>query len=308
MRTAAVVVTWEGGATTDRCVASVLAQDRPADEVIVVDNASSEPERARLGAAHGGRPGVRLLLLDENRQFAGGLNAGAEAAIAAGAERLLLLNNDTVLAPDALGRLAAALDARPRAGIAGPRLMDLREPARELSAGERHILPLLCLPRTWLRYRPRTRAPYPVTGVMGAALLVTRACYQAVGGFAAEIEVYYEDVDFCLAARARGFEIVIEPRAVVYHDGLRGFAGGLTPWAAFLKARNPWLVVRRRGRAAVWLGFVPTYAAMLGGSAALHALRGRGDVVRALARGALAGIGAAAGRAVTPVGPPGGSR
>jgi hypothetical protein len=47
---------------------------------------------------------------------------------------------------------------------------------------------------------------------------------------------------------------------------------------------------------------------MLGGSAALHALRGRGDVVRALARGALAGIGAAAGRGVTPVGPPGGSR
>src|SRR5207244_1080435 len=170
VRTAAVVVTWEGGATTDRCVASLLAQDRPADEVIVVDNASSEPERARLGAAHGRRPGVRLLLLDENRQFAGGLNAGAAAAIAAGAERLLLLNNDTVLAPDALGRLAAALDARPRAGIAGPRLMDLREPARELSAGERHILPLLCLPRTWLRYRPRTPAPYPVTGVMGAAL------------------------------------------------------------------------------------------------------------------------------------------
>src|SRR5437762_762376 len=204
VRTAAVVVTWEGGATTDRCVASILAQDRP--------------------------------------------------------------------------------------------------------AGERHILSLLCLPRTWLRYRPRTLAPYPVTGVMGAALLATRACYQAVGGFAAEIEVYYEDVDFCLAARARGFEIVIEPRAVIYHDGLRGFAGGLTPWAAFLKARNPWLVVRRRGRAAVWLGFVPTYAAMLGGSAALHALRGRGDVVRALARGALAGIGGAAGRRVAPVGPPAGSR
>src|SRR5213594_2424300 len=38
VRTAAVVVTWEGGATTDRCVASLLAQDRPADEVIVVDN------------------------------------------------------------------------------------------------------------------------------------------------------------------------------------------------------------------------------------------------------------------------------
>jgi len=43
VRTAAVVVTWEGGAATERCVASLLAQERPADEVIVVDNASSEP-------------------------------------------------------------------------------------------------------------------------------------------------------------------------------------------------------------------------------------------------------------------------
>src|SRR5439155_738374 len=108
----------------------------------------------------------------------------------------------------------ARAEARLRAGIAGPRLMDLREPGRELSAGERHVLPFLCLPRAWLRHRARTRAPYPVSGVMGAALLVTRACYLAVGGFAAEIEVYYEDVDFCLAARAHGFEIVIEPRAV----------------------------------------------------------------------------------------------
>src|SRR5207245_1255013 len=137
-------------AAAGRCGAAVRAQERPPAEVIVVDSASRPPERARLGAAHGGRPGVRLLLLDENRQFAGGLNAGATTAIAAGAERLLLLNNDTVLAPDALGRLAAALEARPRAGIAGPRLMDLREPGRELSAGERHALPFLCLPRAWL--------------------------------------------------------------------------------------------------------------------------------------------------------------
>src|SRR5207245_2700999 len=160
------------------------------------------------------------------------INTGAHSPSAACAERILHLNNYTVLAPDALGHLAAALDARPRAGIAGPRLMDLREPGRGVAAGARPVLPFLCRPRPWLRHRARTRTPYPVSGVMGAALLVTRACYQAVGGFAAEIEVYYEDVDFCLAARARGFEIVIAPRAVVYHDGLRGFAGGLTPWAA----------------------------------------------------------------------------
>src|SRR4029079_7845175 len=107
-------------------------------------------------------------------------------------------------------------------------------------------------------------------------MLVTRACFEAVGGFAADMEVYYEDVDFCLAARGRGFAIVIEPRAVARHDGLRGFAAGLTPWAAFLKARNPWLVVRRHGGAAAMAAFVPVHAAMLATSALGYAVRRRG--------------------------------
>jgi hypothetical protein len=297
------VVTWEGGARTDRCVASLLAQDEPPAEVIVVDNASSAAERERLRGGVGTLPTVRLLLLDENRQFAGGLNAGARAALAAGAERVLLLNNDTVLARDALRLLGAAL-VESGAGIAGPRVVDIGDPEHTISAGERHVLGLLCVPRTLLRYRRDPTAPYAVSGVMGCALLVTRACFAAVGGFSEEIEVYYEDVDFCLAARARGFAALLEPRAVVAHDGMRGFAAGLTPWAAFLKARNPWLVVKRRGGPGTWLGFVPTYAAMLATSAALWTLRGRGDVVRAFGRGAAAGIRVAVGGTPVPAGAP----
>ena len=304
MRTAAVVVTWEGGEPTRRCVASLLAQTAPPDPIVVVDNASGPAERARLHADWDAEPRVRLLLLDDNRQIAGGLDAGAAAAFAAGADRVLLLNNDTVLDADALARLGAALDAHPDAGIAGPRVLDRSRDGAVLTAGERHALWSLCLPRTLLRYRRGADAPYRVTGVMGCALLVTRACFEAVGGFAREIEVYYEDVDFCLGARARGFGAVLEPRAVVWHDGMRGFAAGLTPWAAFLKARNPWVLVRRRGGPASWLVFVPTYAAMLGTSLALWLVRGRRDVAAALARGAWAGVRAAFGAPVTPAGAP----
>lgn len=304
MRTAAVVVSWEGGATTDRCVASLLAQKDSPSEVLVVDNASGAAERAHLAAAWAERVGIRILFLDQNRQFAGGLNAGARAAFAAGAERVLLLNNDTVLAPDALGRLGEALDTDRSAGIAGPWVFDLRRSGRLLSAGERHQLLLLCAPRTLVRYRRRTARPYRVRGVMGCAMLVTRECFEAVGGFTEDIQVYYEDVDFCLAARARGFGAVVVPRAVVYHDGMRGFLAGLTPWAAFLKARNPWLIVRRHGSLATWLTFVPAYVAVVGASAALYAIRGQPGIARALGRGALAGLAVATGRPPTPVGAP----
>jgi len=301
---AAVVVSWHGGTVTERCVASLRAQDAPPALIVVVDNDSGDAERARLTAAFAGMADVRLLLLDENRQFAGGLNAGGRAALAAGATHFLFLNNDTVLDVDALGWLRRTLDATPGAGIAGPRVLDLARPSHVLSAGERHELALLCVPRTLLKSRNPPNAPYRVSGVMGCALLVTCACFEAVGGFPEDIEVYYEDVDFCLGARAAGFGAVIEPRAVVRHDGLRGFAAGLTPWAAFLKARNPWLLLRRRGRALDWLATVPMYGALVTSSALLYLLRGRADVARALGRGALAGIRGALGGRVTPVGEP----
>jgi GT2 family glycosyltransferase len=302
--TSAVVVTWEGGEATRHCVASLLGQVRPPAEIVIVDNASGAAEREGLRRAFGDEGRIHLLLLDENRQFAGGMNAGAAHALARGATRLLFLNNDTVLDPDALARLEDALDAAPDAGIAAPLVVDLRDRTRVITAGERHDLPTLCLPRAWLRHRgPRDR-PYPVSGVMGCALLVSRACFEAVGGFATDIEVYYEDVDFCLGARAAGFGALIEPRAAVAHDGIRGFAAGLTPWAAFLKARNPWLLVRRRGSWATWPLFVPTYAAMVGASALGYVLRGRLDVAGALVRGAFAGLRVALGAPPVPVGAP----
>ena len=253
MRTAAVVVTWEGGAATERCVASLLAQDRPARRG---DRGRQRLERgrARRGCAAGfgardarpppaprRQPPVRRR--PQRRRSRGDRTRARE--------RLLLLNNDTVLAPDALGLLRG----RARGGARRRHRRSARRrpaaPDHVLSAGERHSLPLLCVPaHAGCATGGRAAAPYAVSGVMGCALLVTRACFEAVGGFSEEIAVYYEDVDFCLAARARGFGAVVEPRAVVQHDGLRGFASGLTPWAAYLKARNPWLVVRRHGGAA----------------------------------------------------------
>src|SRR5262249_57465913 len=118
---------------------------------------------------------------DEQGEVGGGVKAGARAALAGGAERLLLLNNDTVLARDALGWLDDALDREPTAGIAGPRVVDLRHPEQVLSAGERHALSLLCVPRTLVRYRGPLDRPYAVSGLMGCAMLVTRACFEAAG-------------------------------------------------------------------------------------------------------------------------------
>ena len=221
---------------TQRCVDSLRRGGPAGLRVVIVDNASRPAERDSLASAYATAEDVEIHCLPENRHFAGGVNAGAARALELGATHLFILNNDTEMEPDCVKRLVAAADAQPDAGIVGPALLDLRD-RHPLSLGERYAPWSLAVPRTLLKVRSSgSRRPYRVGGIMGSALLVTRECFERVGPYREDLLVYYEDVDFCLRARALGYRPLVEPRAIVLHDGLRGFALGMTPYAARLQA------------------------------------------------------------------------
>ena len=256
---------------------------------VVVDNGSRPAEREALAAGLAGRANVELVTLPENRGFAGAVNVGLATAFARGAGAVLVLNDDAEVPPELLVELTAALRADARAGIVAPRILDAAT-GREVSRGERVWMPLVCLPRTWLRVRGERQAPYAVSSVLGVAFLVTRACFERLGGLDEGFFAYYEEVDYCLRARAAGIAIVVAPSAAVRHEGFRGFASGFTPLAAYLKARNLPLLMRRHAGPLAWLLFVPTYAAMLLASIAGYVARGEASaVVAAIARGVLDG-------------------
>lgn len=287
----AVVVTWNGGDVTRACVASLRASSGVPLLIVVVDNASRDDERQALVAEYAAVPGVELVLLDENRHFAGGVNAGARRALERGATHLLFLNNDTTLAPDCAKLLVEAADAHPEAGIVGPALLDLPPPHRPLSLGERYSTWSLAVPRTLLKVRSSgDGTPYPVGGIMGSAIMATRECFLRVGPYSEDLLVYYEEVDYCLRARACGYRPLLVPRAVVLHDGMRGFTAGLQPYAARLKCRNQLLLLRWHGSPIDWLAFVPIFALLVVLSSAIYAARGRRDVVAAMWRGVAEGI------------------
>ena len=290
----AVVVTWNGGDVTRACVESLRASSGVPTLIVVVDNASRDEERQALVAQYGNVPGIELVLLDDNRHFAGGVNAGARRALERGATHLLFLNNDTTLAPDCARLLVEAADSHPEAGIIGPALLDLPPPHRPLSLGERYSTWSLAVPRTLLKVRsPGDGTPYPVGGIMGSAIMATRDCFLRVGPYSEDLLVYYEEVDYCLRARACGYRPLLVPRAVVLHDGMRGFTAGLQPYAARLKCRNQLLLLRWHGSPVDWLAFVPIFAVLVVLSSAIYALRGRRDVVAAMWRGVVEGIGLA---------------
>lgn len=286
----AVVVNYNGAAVTRVCVDSLRKGAGPAVHVVIADNASEPEDVAELERLYGDADDVEIVRVPENRHFAGGVNAGTARALERGATHVFVLNNDTVIEPDCVERLLAASDAHPNAGIVGPVLLDLGD-RHPLSLGERYSTWSLAIPRTLLKVRSTgDGTPYRVGGVMGSALLITRECFERVGPYDESVLVYYEEVDFALRARACGFEPIIEPGAVVLHDGLRGFTAGITPYAAYLKCRNQLWLMRKHAGAAAWMAFVPVYAGLVTCSALIYAARGKWDVVRSMAEGTRDGV------------------
>ncbi|MBI1813708.1 MAG: glycosyltransferase family 2 protein [Deltaproteobacteria bacterium] len=279
-----VIVSWNGGEGTDRCIESMRAQRVVDYRIVLVDNDSEAVERARLRQRYGNVADVELIELPANRGYAGGNNAGIERALQLGARFVLVLTQDVVLRADALAHLLAAAQRHPNAGVLGPVVIDAQSGA-EQSRGERIVLPLLCAPRTLLRYRRVRSEPYAVSGLLGCVVLLTRRCLEEVGAFDPAYFAYYEEVDLCLRAGRAGYEILCVPTAVAAHDGMRGFAGGFTPLSAELKSRNLLYLMRKHGGLVDWVGFWPLYSALIASSMIWYALRGRGDIVRALGRG-----------------------
>src|SRR6266700_7063458 len=106
-RVAVIVLTWNGREDTLLCLESLRSVDYPNWEVLVVDNGS---EDGTVDAIHQEHPWVTVVETGANLGFAGGNNVGIQEALKRDAELILLLNNDTTVAPDLLQAFARAAD------------------------------------------------------------------------------------------------------------------------------------------------------------------------------------------------------
>ena len=239
MRLAAVVVNHRTPDDTAAAVRSLQRSDRLVDDCIVVDNGSGDSAAVALRARFAG---VTVLETRSNLGFAGGANVGIRDALAREADAVFLLNSDAEVAPGALDRLVRALGGTPHAGIAGPVVRARTEPGRVLSAGIRFS------PRT-ARMRECRHAPVDgvataVDAVSGCAMLVSRETFARVGLLAEDYFFSFEDLDFCLRARAAGLATVLVPNAIVMHEGARSI-GPRSAVRLYLATRNHLLLASR---------------------------------------------------------------
>jgi GT2 family glycosyltransferase len=218
------VVSWNVWEDLRRCLESLRLSPEVTQEILVVDNASSDGTPQRLREAF---PEVRLIENSTNRGFAAASN---QALAAATGRYLWLLNPDTLVPPGGLAEFLAFADQHPEAGIIGPQQ---RYPDGRLQASVRAfptiraalfrgtplgvLFPRAAPMRDYLMSDWDHESVREVDWVSGAAMLIRRECYEQIGPLDEGFFWSSEDVDYCWRAHEAGWKVLFTPRPAIIH-------------------------------------------------------------------------------------------
>lgn len=214
-----ITVNWNNFNDSAECLESLRKTTYPNFEVMVVDNGSVGDDVSLLKQKFG--DSIRLIVNDKNSGFAGGCNIGIKDALARGADYVVLLNNDTVVAPDFLEGLVRVAQSDKRVGIAGGKVFCYELPELIWFAGG------------IINYRTG-RTPIRGSGeadkgqfdeivrvdwISGCFMFISRDVLQAVGMLDERFFFGWEDVDICVRAARKGFKVLFVPESRIWHKG-----------------------------------------------------------------------------------------
>jgi GT2 family glycosyltransferase len=207
---ACILVNWNNWRDTSDCLASLADQVYPNLRVLVVDNASTNDSLAQLRAAH---PWATYIENSENAGFPKACNLGARHPLAADADFLWFLNNDTIAPPDTASKLVATALTNPNIGITGAVLLYAHNPCQTQAWGGGQI-------NLWSAYNwhyTSSTAFGPNSYITFASALVRRECFDQLDGLFEGVFMYFEDVDFCLRAQRAGWQLAVSPDTAILH-------------------------------------------------------------------------------------------
>jgi N-acetylglucosaminyl-diphospho-decaprenol L-rhamnosyltransferase len=260
---AVVIVAYDSAPDLPGTLAALRPQLAHGDELLIIDNASSDDPANAAG-------GARVLRLEPNLGFAGGCNAGAAATTA---PLLFFLNPDARPAPGCLEALRAAAGAHPGWG-AWQALVTLPGGAEvNTRGGEVHWLGLGWSGGYGEPVGVVATDDRAVGFASGTALVVRRGAWDAAGGFDPEYFMYGEDVDLSFRLRLAGWVVGVVPAARVEHE--YEFAKGSYKWF-HLERNRLWTVIGAYPAAVLAL----TAPALIGLELALLVVAARGGWLR----------------------------
>lgn len=216
-RVSIIILNWNGLEDTIECLESLKKITYPNYEVIVVDNGSAENDAQVLKERFGNY--IRLIQNDRNYGFAGGVNIGMQYALKySSPDYFLLLNNDTIVAPDFLTQMVRVAENDSSIGIVGPKVYLYGSPNIMQGIGGKSNM--------WtglsacIGDREVDAGQYSSRQVVDLALACTLTKVEAINRIGLYDESYFcyrEDDDYCFRARKAGYKVVYAPEAFIWH-------------------------------------------------------------------------------------------
>ena len=242
-----IVLNWNGLADTCECLESLRRADYTNNRVTVVDNGSEADEATILEQEFAGF--AEVIRNPANLGFAGGMNVGIRRALEAGAEYVLLLNNDVVVDPGFLKAMIEAARRRANLAAACPKAYFSGRPEVIYSTGGSANL--------WtgtarqIGRGERDRGQFDLEAARdyadGLCMLIPVTAIEKVGLLDEEYFNYWEETDWCFRAKEKGLRCHYMPAAKVWHKAERSLAS--TDEYHYHYQRNALMFVRKRGNA-----------------------------------------------------------
>lgn len=205
-----VILNWNGWRDTLECLEALKRSTYSNLSIVVVDNGSANDSVARIKSS---RPDILLLENGQNLGFAGGNNIGIRHAIVHGAEYVWLLNNDTWPASDALTALVAKAMTDDCIGAVGSVCYFADAPSKVEAWGGARV-------NLWIAYGRNSTEPRKddwFHSLNGTSILVSVAALKDAGLLDEGFFLYWEDTEFCLRLRKRGWRIAVAPDSRIEH-------------------------------------------------------------------------------------------
>jgi GT2 family glycosyltransferase len=242
-RVSIITVNFNQSLVTEQLLASVnLTNTYPNFEIIVVDNGSN------VNVVPGWKEHyseVKFIRSEVNLGFAGGNNLGVKEATG---EYLFFVNNDTEFTPKLLQTLVDLLDSHPEVGMVSPKIRYFDQPDMLQYVGFTPMSYYTCRNACIGQFEKDNGQYDNTTGptgyAHGAAMMVKREAIDKAGLMAENFFLYYEEMDWCDRIKRAGYEIWVEPKALIYHKESVsvGKASGLKE---YFMNRNRILFIRR---------------------------------------------------------------
>ncbi len=255
-----IVLNYKSCEDTIECLRSLEHLTYFQTQIIVVDNGSNDGSVEAIRSVY---PDITLIDTGANLGFTGGNNIGIQYALDHGADYIMLLNNDTIVAPDMIDVMVEVMEADPAIGVSGPMIYYYDVPDMIWSGGGSIDWKHGTTSMQGINEEDKAQfgmSPRQVDFVTGCCILAKRAVWEKVGVLDDKFFMYYEETEWCVRAGRAGHKIVHIPAAMMWHK-ISITARDSSPRVYYYMTRNRLLFLRNtHAGVGTWAYILSEYA------------------------------------------------